>query len=109
MNVNGVIWIIIGVLQIIFGLWLNWFLLVVGVLNIVSAARDISYSKTVLTDQSEVIKRIEPLAMPIITLIYNFIFGGLIGVVGSIYYLAAIREFVMKNRAFFEPAENRPF
>ncbi len=106
---NGIIWIIIGVLQIIFGLWLNWFLLVVGVLNIVSAARDISYSKTVLTDQSEVIKRIEPLVMPIITLIYNFIFGGLIGVVGSIYYLAAIREFVMKNRVFFEPAENRLF
>ncbi len=84
-------------------------MLVVGVLNIVSAARDISYGKTVLTDQSEVIKRIEPLAMPIITLIYNILFGGLIGVVGSIYYLAAIREFVMKNRAFFEPAGNRLF
>lgn len=109
LNVNGIIWIIIGVLQIIFGLRRNWFLLVVGVLNIVSAARDISYGKKVLTDQSEVIKRIEPLATPIITLIYNILFGGLIGIVGSIYYLAAIRSFVMKNRAFFEPAENIRF
>ena len=102
LNINGVIWLVIGVLQIILGIFVNRVLFVVGFLNIVSGCMNMSYSKTVLTDQSEIIKKIEPLAGPIITLIYNVIFGGIIGVVGSIYYLTAIRGYVMENRNCFE-------
>lgn len=104
---NGVIWLVVAAIQILCGVFFNWYLLVVGVLNVVTAIQDLSYSKTVLTTPAGIVKRFEPLAGPIVTLIYNLIFGGLIGVAGSIYYLTAIRSFVMERReAFqrFEPA-----
>ena len=106
LNINGIIWLVIGVLQIILGLIVNWFLLVVGILNIVSGCMDMSYSKTVLNDQSEILKKIEPLAGAIIVLIYNIIFGGIIGIAGSIYYLIAIRGYVMENKKYFESMVN---
>ena len=45
----------------------------------------------------------KPLTGPIITLIYNLLIGGVIGVAGSIYYFAAVRGYVMENeQAFLE-------
>ena len=45
--------------------------------------------------------------MPIITLVYNLIFGGVIGVGGSIYYLVAIRKFVLGNKERFALIEKQ--
>lgn len=101
LNTNGIIWLVIGILQILGGIFINWFLLIVGVLNIVSAIQDMRYSKTLLEKPNGIVAKFEPLAGPIITLIYNLIFGGLIGVVGSIYYFVAIRNYVMANKQFF--------
>lgn len=98
---NSIIWLVIGILQILMGLFANWFLLVVGVLNIISSVQDMNYSKTILQDPAGIVSRFEPVTMPIITLIYNLIFGGVIGVVGSIYYFVGIRSFVMENKAAF--------
>ena len=33
LNTNGIIWLVIGILQILGGIFINWFLLIVGVLN----------------------------------------------------------------------------
>lgn len=96
---NGIIWLVIGIVQIVAGLFLNWFLLVVGALNIISSVQDMNYSKTMLEDSSGIVEKYEPLTGPIITLIYNLIFGGVIGVIGSIYYFVGIRSFVMENKA----------
>ena len=59
------------------------------------------YSKVLLKNPKGIIAKFEPLTGPIITLIYNLIIGGVIGVVGSIYYFVAIRNYVMENKQFF--------
>ena len=101
LNTNGIIWLVIGILQVIGGLFVNWYLLIVGVLNIISSVQDMKYSKTVLENPTGIVAKFEPITGPVITLIYNLLIGGVIGVVGSIYYFVAIRNYVMENKLFF--------
>ncbi len=101
LNTNGIIWLVIGILQILGGIFINWFLLIVGVLNIISSVQDMQYSKTLLESPSGIVAKFEPITGPVITLLYNLIIGGVIGVVGSIYYFVAIRNYVMENKQFF--------
>ncbi len=102
LNTNGIIWLVIGTLQLLGGIFVEgWFLLIVGVLNIVSSIQDMQYSKTLLEKPSGIVAKFEPLTGPIITLVYNLVIGGVIGVVGSIYYFFAIRNYVMENKQFF--------
>ena len=102
LNTNGIIWLVIGILQILGGIFIDWFLLIVGVLNIISSVQDMQYSKSMLENPSGIVSKFEPLTGPIITLVYNLVIGGVIGVVGSIYYFLAIRNFVMENKGFFQ-------
>ncbi len=44
----------------------------------------------------------------VISLIYNVLFGGLIGVVGNIYELT-IRNFVIANREIFQKSRKQKF
>ena len=106
---NGIIWIVIAVLQILIGLSGAWFTLIVGVLNIVSAVKDMNYSKAVLTNPNGIVSNYESLTSPIITLVYNLVIGGVIGVVGSIYYFVALRGFVMENKNAFLALETPSF
>lgn len=69
--------------------------------HIISSIQDMQYSKVLLKNPKGIIAKFEPLTGPIITLIYNLIIGGVIGVVGSIYYFVAIRNYVMENKQFF--------
>ncbi len=101
LNTSGIIWLVIGILQILGGIFINWFLLIVGILNIISSVQDMQYSKKLLENPTGIVARFEPLIGPIITLIYNLVLGGVIGVVGSIYYFFAIRNYVMENKQFF--------
>lgn len=101
LNTNGIIWLVIGILQILGGIFINWFLLIVGVLNIISSVQDMQYSKTLLENPTGIVAKFEPIVGPIITLVYNLVIGGVIGVIGSIYYFLAIRNYVMENKQFF--------
>lgn len=100
-NTNGIIWLVIGILQILGGIFVNWFLLIVGVLNIISSVQDMQYSKKVLENPAGILAKFEPLTGPIVTLVYNLVIGGVIGVAGSIYYFLAIRNYVMENKESF--------
>ena len=102
---NGIIWLCIAGVQILLGLTVNWILLIIGALNIYSGIQDLQYSNSVQENPTGIVRKFEPLTAPIITLIYNLLFGGVIGVVGSIYYLACIRGFVLNNRQAFEEIE----
>ena len=106
LKINAIIWIVIGAIQILLGLFTQWVLLIVGTLNIISAFIDLNYSSKVLHNPKGIISWVKPLIGPILTLIYNLFFGGVIGVVGSIYYLIAIRGFVMENKHQFQIIEN---
>ena len=101
LNTNGIIWLVIGILQILGGIFINWFLLIVGVLNIISSIQDMQYSKALLENPAGIVEKFEPITGPIITLVYNLVIGGVIGVVGSIYYFVAIRNYVMENKQYF--------
>ena len=106
LTTNGIIWIVIGALQILsfflVSAWfIDWWLVAVGILNIISAIQDIKYAKQILVTPEGIVEKCEPLGGAIISLIYNLIFGGIIGVAGSIYYLVAIRSFVMTNKNEF--------
>lgn len=101
LKINGIIWLVIGILQILGGIFINWFLLIVGALNIVSSIQDMTYSKTLLETPTGIVAKFEPIIGPIITLVYNLVIGGVIGVAGSIYYFVAIRNFVMENKESF--------
>lgn len=103
---NAIIWIVIGAIQILLGLYVQWVLLIVGALNIITAITDFNYSKNVLQNPKGIVSRVKSLVSPILTLIYNLIFGGVIGVAGSIYYLVAVRGFVMENEPHFQAIEN---
>lgn len=100
---NGIIWIVVAAIQILLGLVGAWFLLLVGVLNLVSSIQDLKYSKAFPKNPTGIIAKVKPLAGPIITLIYNLLIGGVIGVIGSVYYLVAVRGYVLENeQAFLE-------
>ena len=102
LKTNGIIWLIIGILQILGGIFFNWwFSLIIGVLNIISAVQDMEYSKTLLEKPNGIVAKFESLTGPVITLVYNLVIGGIIGVVGSIYYFLAIRNYVMENKQIF--------
>lgn len=106
-QINGVIWIIVGSLQILFALFVNWYVIIVGILNFISGIQDMSYSTKVKSHPVGIVKKFQPLAWPIVVLLYNLIFGGIIGVAGSIYYLAAVRNLVLTNEHAFKEIEQQ--
>ena len=106
-NINGIIWIVVAALQIIIGISVSWVTLIVGVLNMISAIQDINYSKALPTNPVGLVEKVKPLTMPIITLVYNLVIGGVIGVAGSIYYFFAVRGFVLENEQQFLEIEEQ--
>lgn len=100
-RINGIIWVCIACIQIFYGLYFSWWTLVVGVLNIITAVQDLKYSSDMLNNPINIIKNHESLTGPIIVLVYNLFFGGIIGVAGSIYYLIAVRNFVISDKGYF--------
>ena len=100
-KINGIIWIVIGALQILIGIFFNLFILAIGAMNLVSAFQDINYSSRILRNPTGIVSNAQSLVRPIITLIYNLLMGGIIGVAGSIYYLVGVRAFIMANKSCF--------
>lgn len=104
---NAIIWIVIGAIQILLGFSVvQWWLLIVGILNLITAISDLKYSTSVFQYPRGIVNRVKSLAGPIFTLIYNLFFGGVIGVAGSIYYLIGVRGFVMENELQFQAIDN---
>lgn len=102
-NINGIIWIVVASLQILIGLSGAFTCIIVGVLNLISVIKDIKYSKAILENPVGIVDGVKPLTSAIITLVYNLVIGGVIGVAGSIYYLLAVRGYVLENeQAFLE-------
>lgn len=100
-KINAIIWLVIGILQVLAGIFGGWFILIVGVLNIIYSVQDMDYSKALPENPTGIVQKFEPLTGPIVTLVYNLIFGGIVGAVGSIYYFVSIRSFVMENKTSF--------
>ncbi len=104
---NGIIWIVIAVIQILMGILWNWTFLIVGMLNLFSSIQDLNYSKVFPNNPVGIVAKIKPLGGAIVTLVYNLVVGGIIGVAGSIYYLVAVRGYVLENEQAFMEIENQ--
>lgn len=106
-KINGIVWIVIASLQILFGLALIGYgvgllPLILGIVNLVGGIKDIGYSKDIFLNPTGITAKFEPVAGLICTALFNFIIGGVVGIAGSIYYALAIRQFVMDNREAFD-------
>ena len=106
-NTSGMIWLVIGALQILLGIFMNFNLLIVGIFNLATSIQDIKYSKTFPLYPVGIVNRVKPLTSSIISLIYNLIIGGVIGVAGSIYYFVAVRGYVLEHEQEFLAIENQ--
>lgn len=60
-KINGIIWIVVAIIQIILGIFVNWICLIVGVLNIISAIQDIIFSGKMLKNPNGIVDKVRPL------------------------------------------------
>lgn len=113
-KISAIIWSVIAGLQIIIG-FINFTVLFetssglilwgIAALNAFAAYKDYKYSKEITYRPVGIVAQYQPITSYIITLIYNLIFGGVIGVAGSIYDLT-VRNYVMTNVGVFNDIEN---
>ena len=103
----GLIWIIIGILQILafipflflFGYGLA--LLFVGIWNIIQSRRRLAFTKVIMSRAPGVVAAYkENLGMIILFIFINLFFGGVIGVIGCFYDLY-VRSQVLKSKDIF--------
>ncbi|MBE6713746.1 MAG: hypothetical protein E7575_00475 [Ruminococcaceae bacterium] len=103
------IWSAVAALQIIFSIVLfasdgeksiATSLLIIAALNIFSAYSDMQYSKEVVSNPKDIAAKYTPVTGLVIALIYNIIFGGVIGVVGIAFGFMT-RSYVMENIRIF--------
>ena len=113
-RINGIIWIVIAALQLLLGLiyLMEWslsglWISGVGVLNLLSAVRDLQNSRRIMIDPTGIVASCQPLTSTIIAMVYNTVVGGFIGVAGNIYYLIFIRGFVLRNKEAFLAMEGK--
>ena len=100
-RIEAIIWLVIACIQILGGIYLNWVVFIVGIFNLVVSISDFQYSSAVIQNPVGIVNRVKPLTRAIIVLIYNLLIGAMIGVIGSVYYLVAVRGLVMENQNHF--------
>ena len=112
---EAVIWIVIASIQVLIGLSslagfgsdMGIIILVISALNFVTAYNDMNYAKEVLVAPKNIVAKFEPMASLVVMLVYNIIFGGVIGVVGIIFGFVT-RDYVMKNKTEFQAYDEHP-
>lgn len=102
LDTSAIIWAVVGVLQIVLGIYLQKRLIVAGVFNIIYALSNSAYSQDLLKCPSEIVLRFKSLLIPLFVLFYNIAFGAGMGVIGSVYYFVFIKRFVAKNKKYFQ-------
>ena len=122
---EGIIWIVIASLQMLFGsinivlglsimsdngdgqtyLISGAVVVFAAILNCAIAIDDLIYSKAVLAKPVDIVERYQPVGGLIGALIYNIIIGGIIGIVGVIFGFLT-RSYVMNNSQMFNQIED---
>ena len=100
----AIIWLIIGILQI-----LSFAGIICGVYNVVASISRFKQANLVLTPYAGFVKSYDKwITNIIIGIVFNVIFGGVIGVACSIYDLVAVRGYVLENKETFDEIEANP-
>lgn len=79
--------------------------IIVAIINIASAVNDYKFSNEILVRPTCILDKYEPVWRFIASIIYNILFGGIIGCAGSFYEFFGIRAYVMKYAAQFRQME----
>ena len=95
---SGIIWISIGGLQVLCSIFAFWYLIIVGIWNIVVGIMRITkkgelYQKSGIEIYNEYASRLTSL---VVFLIVNILFCGIVGIAASIYDLVT-RNYVIQN------------
>lgn len=109
-EIEGIIWTVVACLQYIIGLSTLIFIvgipvIVVAILNTITAVNNFDYSKKILYEPVGICEKYDSIGGRVATLIYNILFGGIIGVAGSIYDFI-VRDYVMTRKNSFIKIQN---
>lgn len=97
LDTYGTVAIAIGIFQI-----LTLVGLFMGVMNIYAGITNKKSAKLLLDDPRDIIKRYSPAGGPILLLVFNLFLGAFIGIIAVIYWMVAVRGYVLDNREEFE-------
>lgn len=99
-KVSAIIWLVIGIMQC-----LSFAFIISGAWNIYAAVTRFKQSKLVLNPWPGIVDSYDKwMTSIIISIVINVIFGGVIGVAGSLYDLFVIRNYVLSNKQVFQEA-----
>ena len=99
-KISAIVWLIIGICQC-----LSFVCIVSGAWNIYASISRFKQAKLVLNPWRGIVNSYDSwISNIIIGIVINVLFGGMIGVAGSIYDLIAVRGYVLSNRQVFEQA-----
>lgn len=96
----GIIWLVIGILQC-----LSCVAIICGAWNIYAATTRFKQAQSVLNPWKGIVATYDAWQKNIIIgIVINVLFGGVIGVAGSLYDFLAVRDYVLSNKKVFEEA-----
>lgn len=96
--VSGIIWICVGGIQTLISIFAFWYLIFVGIWNIVFGIKRVNKKEKLLYMSIDEIYNdySSRLSSIIVFLVLNVLFGGIIGIAGAIYDLV-VRNYVIQN------------
>lgn len=97
LDTYGTVAIAIGIFQV-----LTLVGLFMGLMNIYAGIVNKKSAKLLLDDPRDIVKRYSPAGGAILLLIFNLFLGAVIGVIATIYWLVAVRGYVLNNIDEFE-------
>ena len=118
-KIEAIMWLVIACIQAVLGLiyfaiasdsgdeyytFLGIAIMIVAGMNISFSIKAFTFAKEVYIEPVGVLERYAPIGKPLGSLIYNILFGGLIGVIASIYAFV-IRNFVITHEMEFYKIE----
>ena len=111
---EAIVWTVIACIQAVLGMisFLLWnvtsgvILLTICVLNFITSANDFSYARSLPANPVGIVKKYEPVTGLAVMLVYNLIFGGVIGVLGTVFGFLT-RSYVMDNAPAFQAIEQQ--
>lgn len=96
----AIIWLVIGIMQVLTGLCI-----IAGAWNIYASITRFKQAEAVKNPWPGLVNAYDKwMTNIIIGMIINLVFGGVIGVAGSLYDMFAVRQFVMNNKEVFAEA-----
>ena len=97
---------VVPTLIFFFVIFIRIFVIIVAVINTLVSVKDFRYSREVLYRPVGIYAKFSPVGGYVGMLIYNILFGGIVGIAGSIYAFV-VRSFVVNNELQFAQIEQQ--